>query len=228
MKKLARKILVTVVVVFLGVAAIVSARLFFFAQDKGPLTPRSIRSKGNSGAQVQIIEYFDFRCGPCANGARWIKDALKKYPGKIYLEVRHFPLHLSHGALEARFAECALSQGKFWEIHDRLMASQQKWMKEVGPEKLFLQMARQAGLDEEKLTACWADPELYDAIIAMKDEGERLGVNATPTYFVNGKMAVGVKNLETTLLEALGERVPDAAKDSAEKPQQAKEGADEK
>jgi len=228
MKKLPHKILVTAVVVILGVAAILSARLLFFTQDQGPLTPRSLRFRGNPGAPVQIIEYFDFRCAPCGQGAKWIKNVLPKYPGKIYLEVRHFPLHLSHGALEARFAECALAQGKFWEIHDRLMASQQKWMKEVSPEKFFLKMAKEAGLDEKKLTACWADPHLYDAIIAMKNEGQRLGVNATPTYFVNGKMAVGVKNLEAALFEALGVSAPDAAKDSAEKPQQAKEGADEK
>ncbi|HSV42929.1 MAG TPA: thioredoxin domain-containing protein [Candidatus Bathyarchaeia archaeon] len=228
MKKLVRKILVTVLVVVLGIAAIVWARLLFFQQDQGPLTPRALRSRGNPGAPVQIIEYFDFRCGPCANGARWIKDVLQKYPGKIYLEVRHFPLHLSNGALEARFTECARAQGKFWEIHDRLMASQKKWIKEVNPEASFLQMARESGLDETKLTACWADPDLYDSIIAMKDEGARLGVNATPSYFVNGKMVVGVKNLESALLEALGESLPDDAKGSVEDAKKSKEGAHEK
>jgi len=204
MRKRIRKILVTILVVVFCVAGISNIRFFLSLDKKDPLHISSRRVKGSPNAPIKIVEYIDFRCGPCAYGSRWLKGFMQKHPGKIFLEVRSFPLHLSRGALAARFTECALKQKKFWEAHDALMENQAKWIRLPNAEKFFLEVAKKENMDIKALEACWKDPELYDEIMIIKSERKNLGVKATPTYFINGKMLVGAQKMSAGVASILG------------------------
>lgn len=195
MRKDIKKILVTFFVILLCVAVIQWAKFFLSFRQDDPLRIASSRVKGNPDAPIKIIEYVDFRCGPCGSGTHWLKGFMDKHPDEVFVEVRYFPIHLAHGAMTARFAECSLRQNKFWEIHDALFQDQRRWMGLANAEDFFLNIAAQQGLDMEALEACWKDPAVYDEIMRIKNEGKELGVSATPTYFVNGTMTVGVKRL---------------------------------
>jgi len=199
MRKILKKLVVTLMVILVPVLMIQGARSLSTFSQSDFSDPISRRVKGNPGAPIHIIEYIDFRCGPCAYGSRWLRNFMEEHPGEVFLEVRYYPVHLSHGALTARFAECALRQKKFWEVHDALMATQSEWIRSVNPEAKLLALAQDQGLDVVALEACWNDPKLYDQIMDVKKQGRDLGVDATPTYFVNGDMVVGARRLSDEL-----------------------------
>lgn len=204
MPKLSRKTLYTVLIMMSCVVVIQAVRWIV----RRPVDPAAVsavgRTKGDPGAEIQIIEYIDFRCGPCAYGTQWLKDFMEQHPGKIQLEVRYFPLNLSRGIFEPRLTECAAQQGKFWEVFDALMSRQKEWIRLQDPTSFQLAIAREFHLDMDRLDVCLEDPEIYDHVLAIKDSGRQMGVNATPTYFINHQMAVGVNNLQAMLGTLLG------------------------
>ena len=81
---------------------------------------------GASHAPVTIVEYGDFECPNCKQAVPAVKLLLERYAGRIRFAYRHFPLEEvhPHAMLAAEAAECAGSQGKFWEMHDLLFENQ--------------------------------------------------------------------------------------------------------
>ncbi|MDO8488241.1 MAG: thioredoxin domain-containing protein [bacterium] len=84
---------------------------------------------GDPGAAVTLIEYSDFQCPYCAQAFPTIKQILDEYGDKVVFAYKHFPLSQIHPHAQktAEAAECARDQGKFWEFHDALFASQDDW-----------------------------------------------------------------------------------------------------
>jgi protein-disulfide isomerase len=151
------------------------------------------KTKGDPKAPIQIIEYTDFQCPACSKGDLKVKSYLERFGPKIYLEYRHYPLEEMHKfALRAAvYAECASGQNKFWPMHDLLFFRQGLWKQSENIENDFKVMAVEADLDLTQLAACVADPKTEKKIRQEKEQGQFLGVQATPTYFLNGKMVVG-------------------------------------
>lgn len=157
-------------------------------------------TKGNPQAPVKIIEYMDFQCPACANGARLLDNFIKNNPNKFYLEVRYYPLEMHfHAMRAARYAECAGRQGKFWPMHDLLFKEQSSWAPLLNAEPVFGQMTKTINLDPKGLDQCLADPRINAWILKDKEKGKAQAVKSTPTYFVNNKMLVGTTNLEKEL-----------------------------
>ena len=197
-----KKILATIFVLVFCYAAVQEARLvagpkgkFFFDQRV------SSRAKGNPGAPHWIVEYLDFQCRPCRQAGPVLRSYLTKYPSQIYLQARFLPLILTnpYALKSALYAECAAAQGKFWPLHDLLFDRQESWESADDPDKLFVGYAKEAGLDLEKLKACIQDPSVKNKVVAEKDEAINLGVQTTPTFFVNAKKVVGVQALKEEL-----------------------------
>ena len=158
------------------------------------------RTKGNSGAYIRIVEYLDFQCPSCAQGYFLLKRYFEKYPARIQIELKYFPLTKKQNALEAAlYAECAARQNKFWEYSDLLLKRQLLWKKLSDAEPMFRDMVIETGLDENELADCVFDKKTKESILAERDQGKKLGITRTPTYFVNDKMFVGVRNLEREL-----------------------------
>ncbi len=166
-----------------------------------------VRAKGNPSAPYRIVEFIDFECPACAAGAKYLKDVMEKNKSLIYLEMKYYPLERihRHAFLSAMYAECALRQGKFWAFYDQLIDQQPKWRQLGDATPAFVSMARKVGLDLQRLDACLQDPSTREAVEKTRAEGRRRQVRSTPTYFVNGQMVVGLRNLKG-ILEKEGSR----------------------
>ena len=159
------------------------------------------RAKGNPKAPLRIVEFIDLQCPACAGGALILREAFKKHFNEIYLQVKYFPLPTvhKHSIRATIYAECAARQGKFWPLFDRLIDSQAQWQALLSAEPFFALLTQETGLDNGSFKQCLADEKIIDVMTKEKEEGRTLGVDRTPTYFINGKMVVGTKSLTEEL-----------------------------
>lgn len=166
--------------------------------------------KGAETAPVKLVEYSDFECPSCRMATEILDEFFKKYPEKIQLQYKHFPLQSHPWSLSAhQAAECMNAQGKFWAYHDMLYKNQREWgPSKTPPAELLLKYAREAGADMNQLSSCLSDVAVTRAIFVEKDEGNSQQVGATPTFFLGEKRFVGAKGLkeegENAIREVLG------------------------
>ncbi len=139
--------------------------------------------RGSVMAPVTIVEFSDFECPFCGRAHEPLTRAVEEFPGQVRLIFRHFPLSMhEHAAAAAVAAEAAGAQGKFWEMHDQLFAHQSA----LGPTDIA-RYARAIGLDMDRFAADFEDEELRARIDRSRAEGQRVGVDSTPTIYVNGR-----------------------------------------
>lgn len=152
---------------------------------------------GPAGAKVTIVEFADFQCPACAASVATLHGVLNKYPDKVKLVFKHFPLSQHRNALAAaEAAEAAGGQGKFWEMYDLLYANQGRWENSPDPRGIFISLAEILNLDKGRFAAETERRNFAQKISADQSEGVSLNVNATPTFFINGQKFVGVPNGE--------------------------------
>lgn len=144
--------------------------------------------KGNSNANVVLIEYSDFQCPACGAYYPLVRKLSEDYASDIAFVYRHFPLQQHPNAIPAaRAAEAASLQGKFWEMHNILFEHQDAWAAETDPSSVFAGYAREIGLNEEQFAKDSTADAGRDHAKDDFQSGLRAGVNATPTFFLNGK-----------------------------------------
>ena len=150
---------------------------------------------GSDSAPVKIIEFLDFECPACQNFAAIQMPTIRKQlieTGKVQWRTRDYPLSIhAYSRFAAHAAQCAGEQGKFWEMHDQLFADHSWAQTGRDPSRLFRRMAGQAGLDVAHYDECMASARYAGRIEASRLEGDRVGVNGTPSFFVNGRMVGG-------------------------------------
>ena len=152
---------------------------------------------GNADAPVTIIEYASMTCGHCATFHNTTYPAMKaKYidTGKVRYILREFPLDpLAAGAF--MLARCS-GNDKYYPIVEALFQKQKEWVVQ-NPIPPLLALAKQAGFTEESFEACLKDQKILEGIEAVRTHGaEKLGVNSTPTFFINGKVHRGILTIE--------------------------------
>ena len=159
-------------------------------------------SKGKQGAPVTIVEFTDFQCPSCARTQPVLEQLLTEYGDKVRLVVRDFPLDRHQNAfVAAQAAEAASQQGKFWEYTDVLFKNQTA----LEPDKLK-DYATQLGLDRTKFDGELDSGKFADTVRKDMKDGDKLGVDATPTIFINGRKIEGDKthdSLKAAIDEAL-------------------------
>jgi protein-disulfide isomerase len=139
--------------------------------------------KGNPNAPVTIVEFTDYQCPSCGRTQPILEEVIKEYGDKVRLVARDFPLDMHQNAEKAaEAAEAAREQGKYWEYTAVLFKNQEAL--EVPKLKTY---ATQIGLDRAKFDQALDSGKFYDKVQRDLREGEKLGVGATPTIFVNGK-----------------------------------------
>lgn len=149
------------------------------------------RVKGNADAPITIVEFADFQCPFCSRVQPLLKDVLGKYKGKVKLAYLDFPLSQihQHGEVAAEASRCALTQGKYWEMHDAMFADQSK-LDEVA----LVKTAAGLGMDQNSFESCLKSGK-YKAVVQQDAQaGSEAGVNATPTFFINGEFLSGVRS----------------------------------
>jgi protein-disulfide isomerase len=181
-------------VVVLGIGGIVYALNQRAAAPAGDAeTIRSdthVLDEGGADA-VTVVEFLDFECPSCGAFYPIVEDLREKYDGEITYAVRYFPLPGHVNSTQAALAaEAAAQQGRFEDMYDALFTTQSQWGMKVTEEspELFRAFAEEIGLDMAAYDAAIADPATLERVRSDKADGEALGVQSTPTFFVDGEM----------------------------------------
>lgn len=146
---------------------------------------------GPDSAPVEIVEFADFECPACARFAilemPYVRERLIP-TGRLKWRFMDFPLQGHSSSPPAHLAAaCADEQGRFFEMTERIFNGQNDWVPERRPERKLRTYAEQLGLDMSRYDSCVETRRAQPMVDADKAEGDRLGVNATPTFFVNGR-----------------------------------------
>jgi protein-disulfide isomerase len=163
----------------------------------------SDRSIGNAAAPVTIVEFSDFQCPYCLRAMPTLKQLREAYGSKVRLVWKDFPLTQIHPQAfkAAEAGRCAAEQGKFWEYHDKLFGNQQA----LQPDFLK-QYAKDVGMDAAKFDSCLDSSKYAEQVRDSIAAGARLGVNSTPTIYINGRILEGAQpydNYATVIDEEL-------------------------
>ena len=158
-------------------------------------------SRGPKDAKVTIVEYSDFQCPYCAKANTILEEeVLKQYGDKVRFVYKQFPLIQIHPWAEAA-SIVGLCVNKisgtdaYWKYHSAVFAKAEGIEAEDANDKL-LAIAKDAGADQAKVKECLDKGETKAAIAAAMAEAESIGVNSTPTFFVNGKRLAGAVPLD--------------------------------
>jgi protein-disulfide isomerase len=147
---------------------------------------------GATDAPVTIVEFSDFHCPFCQRAEDTIGQILSRYGDRVRLIWRDYPIDNLHPqsrqAHEA--ARCASDQGKFWPYHKALFAGPPK------PPDQLPAVAQETGLDMASFKACVASGKHQAEVQKDVEEGKRLDVTGTPTFFINGRVLAGAQPLE--------------------------------
>ncbi len=154
-------------------------------EAKGP-------SRGPENAKVTIVEFSDFQCPYCSRAKNTVDQVMEAYAGKVRLVFRHMPLDFHKEAPKAAEASlCANEQGKFWEYHDKLFASQSAL--QIPQLK---DHATAIGLDGAKFGECLDSGKFANVVKQDMEAAQKAGVRGTPAFFINGVMLSGAQPFE--------------------------------
>ncbi|SDT07816.1 DsbA family protein [Actinoplanes derwentensis] len=157
--------------------------------------------------KVTVVEFLDFECEACGAAYPGVEKLRAEYGDKITYVVRYFPIASHPNAFNAAHAaEAAARQGKFEDMYVKLFDNQAAWgHTEQSRAPVFEQYASELGLDMTKFKADVAGPEVAERVKSDAADGTALGVQGTPTFFVNGE-----KYTEQPTYEALKATIDNA------------------
>lgn len=162
---------------------------------------------GTATSKVVLTEYGDFQCPYCGNEHPIIKQVTEQYKGQIAFVFRNFPLTSLHpNALAAAGAvEAAGLQGKYWEYHNFIFENQSDWENLTGANRTtaFIGYAKDMGLDTTKFSTDMASDNVSTKINFDEAVGQKLGVDSTPTFYLNGTVVPQATWADATKLAAL-------------------------
>jgi protein-disulfide isomerase len=139
-------------------------------------------------ASVTLVEFGDFECPACGVYAPYVKDVLTEFPGKITYVFRSYPLPQHKNAPISSYAvEAAGKQGKYWEMQEKVYASQSEWSPMEDPSGVFLNFAKELGLNIEQFTSDMGSQEVKDIVARDTAAGNVVKISETPTFYINGK-----------------------------------------
>lgn len=202
MKASQKAILVTV---GLAVVLLVVALVYVLLSENRASAPET---EGNDGPQVvrenshvlddggdaavTVVEFLDFECEACGAFYPLVEDLREKFDGEITYVIRYFPLPGHFNSKNAAIAaEAAAQQGRLEDMYHRLFQTQAQWGEaQESRANLFRGFAVELGLDMAAFDEAVADPATAQRVEFDVDEGERLGVSSTPTFFIDGEQVV--------------------------------------
>ncbi len=167
------------------------------AVNVAPISSRDI-TNGNKGAPVTLIEYADFECPACAAYHPIVNQILSTYGKKIYYVYRMFPLENIHpnAVISAQAAYAAWKQGAFFQYDDLLFNNQNDWASLSDPRSVFISYAKQLKLNVTQFTADMNSQEAQNYVKASENEALSEGMDATPTFVLNGQKLTNPSSLQ--------------------------------
>jgi protein-disulfide isomerase len=158
------------------------------------------RIQGSASAPIWVIEVSDFQCPYCKQWHDQTYAAFRDQyvnTGKVRLAYVNFPLtsHV-HAWPAAESAMCAGAQGKFWQMHDALFTTQNRWEAMSSPAVMFDSLAQANGLDMKRWRSCVSSGEMKPLIEADHDRASKAGAEATPSFMIGNKILTGAQPLD--------------------------------
>ncbi len=155
-------------------------------------------SEGNPKAKVTLIEYADFQCPACGAYHPLVNQLLSDFNGKIFYVYRMFPLSNIHknAIISAQAGYAAYKQGKFFQMDDLLYNGQNTWADVDDPRDTFISYAKELKLDINKFTNDMNSSEAQNYVADAENKATSEGINATPTFFVNGQQIQNPSNYD--------------------------------
>lgn len=196
-----KQFLIIIAVVVLGLFGVLA-----YSKQKNPSSNQSSQSdvapsenkigKGTKG--VTLTEYGDFQCPACGQYYPLVEQVRKEYGDQITFQFRSFPLVQIHpnAFIASRAAEAAAKQGKFFEMYNLLYENQQSWSSSQNATPILESYAQELGLNLDQFKEDMKSPAIADIINADKKSGDKLGVEATPTFFINGEKITNPTTLD--------------------------------
>ena len=139
--------------------------------------------KGKTSGRVAVVEFVDYECPHCRHAQTLLRQVVEEYPSDVKVYLKHFPLSSHTNArLAAEGAVAAQKQGKFWPFCDKVWANSENLTPAV-----LEKSAKEVGLDLVHWRADLDSDAVKGRVQADKAEGNDLGINATPSIFINGR-----------------------------------------
>jgi Na+:H+ antiporter, NhaA family len=160
--------------------------------DTNSLIRENNHMTGSKDAKVIMIEFADYQCPACAAAQPTLKQLIGEYKDNpdFNFVFKNFPLDSIHpnARIAAEAAEAAGEQGKFWEMNDLLFTNQTQWAENPSPIDIFVGFAQQIGVPNiEQFRDSVQIRKFNEVISADVADGQSVGVNSTPTIFINGQ-----------------------------------------
>jgi protein-disulfide isomerase len=171
---------------------------FVIAEDSNTGQLAKTPVVGASSAKVTIVEFTDFQCAHCKTAHFTLKELLKQYKGKIKIAYKHYPLDFHVWAKDAAIASvCVYKQEpvSFWKLTDYFFQNQGGITAETLSTRIK-EFSGRSNLNYSQLQSCMQDPSTKEKVSADIAEAGRLGLNATPSFVVNGKIVQGALPIE--------------------------------
>lgn len=147
-------------------------------------------------AKLTIVEFGDYQCPACKAAYPTVKRILTDYKDKINFVYRHFSFLGQESTWAAEAAECAGDQGKFWEYNNYLYENQQSENQGAFSKDNLKNFAKVLQLSETEFNLCLDTDKYLNKVLNDTADGRALGINSTPTFFLNGEKIVGVIQYE--------------------------------
>jgi predicted DsbA family dithiol-disulfide isomerase len=164
---------------------------FLLAAPRAPVTLKDNPVRGDVNAPVMIVEYADYECPYCQQDQPYIDKIEAEYKGKVAFVFKDTPLPMhAHAEKAAEAANCAGSQGKYWEYHDLLFQTKQLELAQLK------EAARTLKLDGEAFDKCLDSGEKAGLIKENLKDGQKFQLQGTPSFFINGRFFNGGMSYE--------------------------------
>jgi Na+/H+ antiporter NhaA len=165
--------------------------------------PERDHIRGADDAPVTLVEYGDFECPYCGQAEQVIRELLSSFGEDVRYVWRHLPLNdvHPHAQVAAEASEAAAAQGRFWEMHDALLAHQGEL-----DQRQLAQYAQEIGIDPEPMLSALHRREYAARVSEDVASADESGVSGTPTFFVNGRRHYGAYDVDTLSTEVTAAR----------------------
>jgi protein-disulfide isomerase len=155
--------------------------------------------QGDPHAAVTLVEYGDFECPACGAAYPVIKQVQQRMGDRLRFVFRNYPLEQHpHAEHAAEAAEAAGAQGKYWQMHDYLFEHQ-----DALSDRELVDDARAIGLDTSRFVSDLEQGTYTGQVEEDIESGDQSGIQATPTFFINGQFYDGPYNDAQALLAAI-------------------------
>jgi protein-disulfide isomerase len=149
--------------------------------------------KGSPGAKVTLVEFADYECPHCKRLQPVLRQIVEEFHNDVRVYFKHYPLpQHANARLAAEAAVAAHKQGKFWPFQDKVWDKQD----ELTPAEIE-KIAKASGLDMAKFRQDMESPAVKDRVQKDRAEGQALGLQATPTVYINGREYTDPKDTES-------------------------------